>query len=238
MTKRCILVTGGSRGLGRHTCERILDNGWDVIAISRTKVKLERYQTLKCDIASEDDVIGLFKKLEKVKIDSVINCAGITKTFENSKNRDPFLDIINVNLLGTYLISKYALPKLCKSKNQPSIVNVASIGGLFGFADNPGYGASKAGIINLTKSMAYDYSKYGIRVNCISPGYFKSDMTLNSFIDKKKQTIRNKNTLLNRFADLDEITSAILFLMSSSSSYINGENLIVDGGFSAKGLVE
>lgn len=238
MSKKTVLITGYSRGLGLNVCSKFLLHGYRVIGISRNIKELRDVECYRCDVSNEAEVKRLGSEIIQQKIDRIVNCAGITQAIKPNSEKDIFQEIIAVNLLGTYFVNKYFLPHLRASKTLSTIVNVASIGGKFGFSNNPGYGASKAGIINLTKSLALDYAKFDIRVNCVSPGYFKSDMTSTSFNDPELRRVRENNTILKRFGEASEVADAILFLSSNQSSYITGENIMVDGGFSAKGLVE
>ena len=117
-----------------------------------------------------------------------------------------------------------------------SIINVTSIGAMFGFPENPAYISSKTGLSGLTRSLAYDYADLGIRVNNLVPGYFKTDMTKKSFDDPSKRKERERSTLLNRWGNPKELVGPAIFLASNASSYVTGTDLIVDGGWSIKGL--
>ena len=107
---------------------------------------------------------------------------------------------------------------------------------MFGFPDNPAYISSKTGLSGLTRSLAYDYADLGIRVNNLVPGYFKTDMTKKSFDDPSKRKDRETSTLLNRWGNPKELIGPAIFLASNASSYVTGTDLIVDGGWSIKGL--
>jgi NAD(P)-dependent dehydrogenase (short-subunit alcohol dehydrogenase family) len=121
-------------------------------------------------------------------------------------------------------------------KKNASIINISSISSYFGFPNNPGYVSSKSGLSGLTRSLAYDFSKKNIRVNNIVPGYIRTEMTKKSFNNKKLFNLRKSSTLLNRWGNPKDIIGACTFLVSSSSSYITGADIVIDGGWSVKGI--
>ena len=164
----------------------------------------------------------------------MINNAGIARTKYKSKIKN-FSKIIDFNLKIPYIVSDSFLDKIKKSEIK-SIINICSINAYQAFPENPGYVASKGGLRMLTKSMALDYRKYQIRVNSVSPGYILTDMTINSYKNKKKYKERSNRTILQRWGKTTDIVGVIKFLISQDSSYITGEDIVVDGGWIAKGL--
>ena len=125
-----------------------------------------------------------------------------------------------------------------KKQRAGSIINVTSINAELGFPNNPAYVASKGGLRMLTKSLAKDFGKYGIRVNNLGPGYFITDMTKNSYQNKKSRIIRQKHTLLGRWGNLSDLVGPCIFLASNASGYVTGQDLYIDGGWVANGLIE
>ena len=125
---------------------------------------------------------------------------------------------------------------MIKSKKIGSIINVTSIGAELAFPNNPAYQASKAGLKHLTKSMAYDLAKYKIRVNNLVPGYTKDGMNKKSWFNPKTRAARSKRSLLNRWAEPDEISNGVLYLIGENSNFITGTDLVVDGGWTIKGF--
>ena len=117
-----------------------------------------------------------------------------------------------------------------------SIINITSIGALQGFPNNPSYIASKAALSQMTKGLAIDFSEYNIRVNNIAPGYIHTDMTDKSFQDNEKHQERQKRMIIQRWGTPDDIVGASIFLASKASSYITGSDIIIDGGWTSKGL--
>ena len=126
--------------------------------------------------------------------------------------------------------------KKIKKKKNTSIINICSINAHQAFPNNPGYVASKGGILSLTRSLALDFSKYKIRVNSISPGYIKTNMTKKSFTSKKKFLERKNRTMTNRWGNPDDLFGIVEYLISKKSSYTTGQDFIIDGGWTSKGL--
>jgi len=122
-------------------------------------------------------------------------------------------------------------------KSGGSIINITSIGSVVGFPGNPGYVASKGGLRMMTKALAVDYGQAGIRVNAIAPGYIETAMTAGSFADPELHEQRRRHTCLGRWGSVSDMVGAAIFLASDASSYVTGQDLIVDGGWTAKGLV-
>jgi len=237
---RRIVITGASSGIGKIACEYFLNIGCEVIGLSRNNLQLSHnnFRSFNCDITNAESFEKL--KLEpeaKKRVDTLINCAGLTLPAIGIQSVDDFQQTLDVNLVGAYRVITHFLPNL-KESSSGSIINVASIGGITGFGGNPAYGASKAALINLTKSLAVDLSPFGIRVNSVSPGYFRTKMTDKSFKDPYLKKVRENNTILGRFGEPEELMGTFEFLTSVSSSYITGQNIVVDGGWISKGMVQ
>ncbi len=225
-----IVITGSSSGIGFYITQKLLKKN-KVIGISR-RSKKTKYYNYQLDI-NDYKQVGIFydfcKKKFK-KIDLLINCAGITREGHDINN---FTDTINTNLISTfYLTSK--LYKLMKKNS--CIINISSIAGHQAFPNNPAYNCSKAGLNMLTKSLALDYAKKKIRVNSLTLGYFKTPMTMKSYNNITKKTIRSKNTMLNRWGKLEDLMGAINFLGTKSSTYFTGQEILLDGGWTSKGM--
>ena len=225
-----IVITGSSSGIGFYITQKLLKKN-KVIGISR-RSKKTKYYNYQLDINDykQVDIFYDFCKKKLKKIDLLINCAGITREGHDINN---FTDTINTNLISTfYLTSK--LNKLMKKNS--CIINISSIAGHQAFPNNPAYNCSKAGLNMLTKSLALDYAKKKIRVNSLTLGYFKTPMTMKSYNNITKKTIRSKNTMLNRWGKLEDLMGAINFLGTKSSTYFTGQEILLDGGWTSKGM--
>ena len=234
---KVVLITGTSRGIGKNTAETFLKLGAIVIGIStkkNIKIKHKNYTHFSCNLESTKQIKSTINKVFRIKnkIDVLINNAGMTK--ESPKNINDCFKIfdktIKINLAAPYQISLLAVNFFKKNKNGGTIINISSIGGELGFPNNPAYVASKGGLKMLTKSLAKDFGKFGIRVNNLGPGYIVTDMTKNSYKDKKFRLIRQRHTLLNRWGNISDLVGPCIFLSSDSSGYVTGQDLYVDGG--------
>jgi len=160
----------------------------------------------------------------------------------NSLNNDldnPYNDVnwqktLDVNLTACYHCSQTIIKFMLKNKSG-SIINITSLNAERAFPNNPAYMASKGGLKMLGKSLAKDWGKYGIRVNNLGPGYIKTDMTRKSFNNKKSRIEREKQTLLGRWGEIEDLLGPCIFLASDASNYITGQDLYVDGGWLANG---
>lgn len=169
------------------------------------------------------------------RIDIVVNCAGIAGGGPvHLLSLEEWDRVIDVNLKGTMVVCKHALPAMLE-QGSGSIVNIASIEGLDGFEGGSSYNASKAGVIMLTKNMAMDYARKGIRVNCVCPGFVQTPLAAQTVLENELLTgFRDKlldSVLLGRVGQPEEIANAVLFLASDEASFVTGHSLVVDGGF-------
>lgn len=241
---KTVLVTGASRGIGRATVFEFAKCGYNVVinylnsdsdAKALKKEMEETYHVkvllLKADVSNEEEVKVMVEKAisEFDHIDCLVNNAGIAiDTLFEDKTVDNFRKTLDINLIGTFLVSREVGKYMLKDKNG-SIINISSTNGIDTFyPESIDYDASKAGVISLTKNLALQYAPY-IRVNSVAPGWVYTDMNKeldNDFIKNECDKI-----LVNRFADASEIAKVVVFLASSDASYINGEIIRVDGGF-------
>jgi len=245
-----ILVTGGASGIGRATVEAVLAKGWKAIVTDRDSVNLNVLrQTLKpaagkvvyeqLDVADEAAVIAAVARLdaESGPIGGVVNSAGIGRDVPALEtSADLFREILGVNLIGTFVVSR-EVARLMRSRGSGSIVNIASVSALRGIMGRAAYGASKGGVITLTKVMAVELAPFGIRVNAIAPGPIETPMAL----DMHTAEVRAgwlATVPQSRYGLPKEVASAAVFLLNEAeSSFVTGQTLTVDGGFSIAGIL-
>jgi len=233
-----IVVTGATGGIGNSIIEKLYNAGANVLATGTKNEKLEELKkkfhnikTLKFDISQTDNLENFVEDATKQlggKLDCMVNNAGITQ--DNLAIRmsiEEWKKVIDINLTSTFLISKFAIKKMLKNK-KGKIVNITSIVGHTGNLGQTNYTASKAGIIAMSKSLAIEYAKKNINVNCISPGFIKTAMT--DKIDEKFKEVIISKIPSARLGEPEDVANAVIFLVSKQSDYINGETLHVNGG--------
>jgi 3-oxoacyl-[acyl-carrier protein] reductase len=232
-----IIVTGASGGIGNSIVEKlyechanILATGTKIEKLEELKSKFNKIKILKFDISQSDKIEEFIESASKELggLDCIINNAGITQ--DNLAIRmsiDEWKKVIDVNLTSTFLMSKFAIKKMLKNK-KGKIVNITSVVGHTGNLGQVNYTASKSGVVAMSKSLAIEYAKKNININCISPGFIKTAMT-DKIDDKFKEVIVSKIPSA-RLGEPEDIANAVLFLASTQSDYINGETLHVNGG--------
>jgi len=233
-----IIVTGASGGIGNSIIKKLNEAGANILASGTRIEKLEELKKnfknikiLKFDISQSDKIEEFIEKATNElggSLDGIINNAGITQdNLAIRMSLDEWQKVININLTSTFLMSKFAIKKMLKNKSG-KIVNITSVVGHTGNLGQANYTASKAGIVAMSKSLAIEYAKKNININCISPGFIKTAMT--DKIDEKFKEVIVSKIPSARLGEPDDIANAVLFLSSNQSDYINGETLHVNGG--------
>ena len=233
-----VILTGATGGIGNSILENLILTGANVLATGTNEDKLnlikEKYKNVqieKFDISNHLEIENFINKANEIlggRIDVLINNAGITKdNLTIRMNDEEWNKVISINLSSSFLLSKYAIKKMLRNKNG-KIINITSVVGHTGNIGQANYAASKAGLIGMSKSLALEYGKKNIKINCISPGFIKSEMT-DKISDSFKQLLQDKIPL-DRFGDPSDVANAVLFLSSSLSDYITGETIHVNGG--------
>jgi len=229
------IVTGASRGIGMEIANKLRSLDSHVIGIDKIGDSKDEFCI---DLTKQQQIENMCASLKKSvsSVDILVNCAGITMPSENELYPiENWRKTFEVNLDGAFLLTRQLLPFLKKSKCA-SIINITSLNASLGFPNNPAYVASKTGLLGLTRSWAVDWGRYGIRSNCVSPGYIKTQMTEDSWLSEEFREKRASKTCLGRWGETKEIANVVAFLASDMSSYITGQMLNVDGGWTAKGL--
>ena len=239
---KVVLITGGGAGIGAACAKAFAARGGvaavNSVTDSGKKVVKEIEEEggkaffVQGDVSRETDVAAMMDKVKECcgRLDVLVNCAGVV---ENGNVEETSLKAwertMAVNATGVFLMSKYAMPYLRNS--QGVIVNISSLVAIKGVANRAAYSASKGAVLALTKAMAADYLKDGVRVNCISPGYIGTDLTLNS--EALKPLIEKWNAMapMGRLGRPEELQSIVVYLAGDTSSFTTGSDIIVDGAF-------
>ena len=233
-----IIITGATGGIGNSIVKRLSDAGAKILATGTRLEKLEELKSkfkntdiLKFDISKGDEIEEFIENATKQLgggLDCLINNAGITQdNLAIRMNIDEWKKVIDINLTSTFLLSKFAIKKMLKNK-YGKIINITSVVGHTGNLGQANYTASKAGIVAMSKSLAIEYAKKNININCISPGFIKTEMT-DKIEEKFKEAIISKIPS-SRLVEPEDVANAVLFLASDQSNYINGETIHVNGG--------
>ncbi len=233
-----IILTGATGVIGNSILDKLVSAGSNIVATGTNEGKLKKIQDkyknvniLKFDISDhsriEDFVENCCKALSN-KIDILINNAGITEdNLSIRMKEEEWKRVIDINLSSTFFMTKHVIKKMLKSKNG-KIINITSVVGHTGNIGQANYAASKAGIIAMSKSLAIEYGKKNIKVNCVSPGFILSEMT-NKISDEHTEILKSRISL-NKFGNPEDVANTIAFLSSDLSDYITGETIHVNGG--------
>ena len=233
-----IIVTGASGGIGNSIVQNLHEQGANILASGTNDKKLDdlksKFKNIiikKFDISKTDQIeqfINDATDMLKGNLDCIVNNAGVTQdNLAIRMSLDEWKKVIDINLTSTFLLSKFSIKKMIKNKSG-KIINITSIVGHTGNLGQSNYTASKAGIVAMSKSLALEYAKKNININCISPGFIKTAMT-EKIDDKYKETIISKIPSA-RLGEPQDVANAVLFLASNQSNYINGETIHVNGG--------
>jgi len=233
-----IIVTGASGGIGNSIVKKLNQAGANILAsgtriekLEELKKNFENIKILKFDISQSDKIVEFIENATNElggSLDGIVNNAGITQdNLAIRMSLEEWQKVININLTSTFLMSKFAIKKMLKNKSG-KIVNITSVVGHTGNLGQANYTASKAAIVAMSKSLAIEYAKKNININCISPGFIKTAMTDN--IDEKFREVIVSKIPSARLGEPDDIANAVLFLSSDQSNYINGETIHVNGG--------
>lgn len=247
LTGRVAVVTGGGRGIGRGIAEGLAAFGARVVLTGRTQSTLDRaavemrgrgYDVLAqmADVSREGDVVALRDAVLGVcgQIDILVNNAGVNPIYlgiERTSLAD-WQNIVDTNLTGVFLCCKY-LGGVMAGQGKGSIINVSSVAGHVGLRRSVPYCATKGGVELLTKGLALDWAKKGVRVNTLAPGYFETDLTAGMRENDALAAPLLAHTPLGRFGKLGDAAGAAVFLASDASAYMTGASLVVDGGWTA-----
>ena len=233
-----IIITGASGGIGNSIVKRLCESGANILAtgtkiekLKELQSKLKNIKILTFDI-SQDDKIEEFIENATTELggslDCIINNAGITQdNLAIRMSLDEWKKVIDINLTSTFLLSKFAIKKMLKNKSG-KIINITSVVGHTGNLGQANYAASKAAIIGMSKSLAIEYTKKNITINCVSPGFIQSNMT-DKIVESIKAVLTSKIPM-SKLGTGEDVSNTVAFLSSDAASYITGQTLHVNGG--------
>ena len=233
-----VIITGATGGIGDAITKSFVDNNAKVLATGTNKDKLNQLSntynnilTLRFDISKHEEIEKFLDDASNMlggNPDILVNNAGITRdNLSLRMSEKEWKEVLNLNLTSTFLICKYSLKKMLKNK-YGKIVNITSVVGHTGNVGQANYAASKSGIIGFTKSLALEYAKKNININCISPGFIETNMTAK--IDPKFKELIISKIPSNRLGAPNDVANVVMFLSSDLANYITGETIHVNGG--------
>ena len=229
-----ILITGASRGIGKSIAKEFHKLGANILGTSTTKsLKKNKFELIKVNFFNKKELKIFCDYLKNKKIDILINNAGINKISSIEKiNINDVRNILYINLEIPTLITSIVSKNMIKKKNG-KIINISSIFGLISKEKRSSYSSSKFGILGLTKSSALDLANKNILINSISPGFIDTDLTRKILKISGMKKIA-KTIPMRRLGDIKEVANLSIFLASNYNTYITGQNIVIDGGFTIK----
>jgi NAD(P)-dependent dehydrogenase (short-subunit alcohol dehydrogenase family) len=241
-----VLITGGSRGIGKKLASAFVNRGAQVIIAGRNKETLDKTATEIstssnsvsveiCDVSNGDDVEASVESVmsQHGKIDTLVSVAGVNKRMKAEAYTDEDYDsITNINAKGAWITAQTVGRKMITQGNG-SIINVDSLNTYAPLRGTTPYAMSKASVLMMTRGLANEWGRHGVRVNSISPGFILTDLTKKVWADKTMQAWGKTNTPLERLGTVSDLVGAAIFLASDASQFMTGQTLRVDGGFTA-----
>lgn len=242
---KSIILTGASSGIGHRFANLLTAAGADVVVAARRADRLEelvdgneRMVAVPCDVTSPESAENLVNAALDAfgRVDAVVNNAGISRVLAAiDDDVDEFRRELEINLIAPYELARAAARWMIENDQPGSIINIGSVlgNGGGGRLKVPGYAAAKGGIHNLTRELASQWARKGVRVNAIAPGWFETEMNSDMFGTDGGMSYITDNTPMGRPGKLEELDGALLFLASGASTYVTGQVLFVDGGWTA-----
>ena len=234
---KSILITGAGGGIGSEIALQASQQGYKIGLIDLNEKQLHEVGlnipnsiVLPADVTNEESINKALIAFGETP-SALVNCAGIVRfgSLLEQEVKD-FKDVIEVNLLSSFIVG-CAVAKLMEKEGQGNIINISSIsGGKHPAIHSGAYAAAKAGLVMLSEQMSLEWGKLGIRVNAISPGFIDAGMSSSHYRDKTERKKRESMVPIQRIGTADDIAKVVMFLLSEDSSYIHGENILVDGG--------
>jgi 2-deoxy-D-gluconate 3-dehydrogenase len=249
LSGKVAIVTGGNGGIGQAIATGLAEAGADIVIVGRNEEKtadaVEKIMRLGrgclgvvCDVTRAEDINNAIESTRSQfgRLDILVNDAGTSANAPaESMTEEQWDSVLDTNLKAAFMLSKAAFPEFLRVGGG-RIINIGSMMSIFGDKTSIAYSTSKGGVIQLTKSLAISWAKHNIQVNAICPGWFLTDLTAPFKEDKESYETIVKRTPAGRFGELHELAGAAVFLSSEASSFVTGQSILVDGGFSIKAL--
>ena len=247
-----VVVTGAAGGIGLEITKGLLQNGADVYMVDYNGEALEKsaselkneykennIYTVTADITKKEDVENLIKVIAETtnSVDILINNAGVgCNVFSVKETLENWSRVVDINLTSQFFLSQaiagyFMIPE----KKGGKIINMASLGGIMGIPNAVAYSASKGGVMQMTKSLAAEWARFNITVNCVCPGFVETPLIAENLANEKWVGYMNLRNPMHRLAKPEDIVGPTLFLASEYSNYVNGTSVVVDGGYSCSG---
>lgn len=242
LRNKTALVTGGGSGIGKAIAHALSDAGATIVLIGRRRTLLSQAlgqrlgAVLPVDLTTHNaaEEIAQFCATEKLPPDILINAAGTNPRIAAAEvTPEIWQETLQLNLAAPFFLAQHLVPHM-RSKKWGRIINIASLQSNRAFANGIAYGASKGGIAQLTRAMAESWSRDGINVNAIAPGFFPTELTAPIFDDAKQAARQAGKTAIGRNGTMQDLAGPVVFLASNASQYVTGQILFVDGGYTAK----
>jgi 3-oxoacyl-[acyl-carrier protein] reductase len=229
-----VLVTGGSRGLGLSFCRALVDQGSFVRTIARSRTdaldELEasgRFEFVQGDVTSDADIERFLEGARD--FDALVNNAGAgIDGLLAMQSLDAIDRVLDLNLRSALVCAKWFVRARLGARKPGVIVNISSIVGIRGYAGLAAYGATKAGMLGMTRALARELGSKGFRVNAVLPGYLDTELSASLGMEQRGQIVRR--TPLGRLGTVDDVTPVVLFLLSDAAAFVTGQEIVVDGG--------
>lgn len=241
--EKVAIVTGACSGIGKATSLQLLADGWKVygldIGLNQGFEGVNGFIHVYVDLTDLEMISEVVSQiLLSTELNLLVNCAGIREICSiDELSIDIWTKVISLNVTSVFYLSKLVEAKVRAVGASLNIVNIASVSGMLGEPNRTAYVTSKHALIGLTKQLAIEYGKYGVRVNSISPGVIRTPLTEQYFHDQEQVTKIMAGQFLEKSGTTEDVASAVLYLASNQASFITGSNFVVDGGWSAGKLI-
>lgn len=246
---KSVLITGAASGIGLESTKAFLQNGADVYMADYNEANLNeqvsalsaQYPESKiipivCDITNQDEAakMSAIIKENTGTLDILVNNAGMSHSaYSIYEKKQDWDKVIALNLTSHFFISQLMANEFMIPQKKGKIINTCSLGGIMGIPSAVAYSASKGGILQMTKSLACEWARFGIRVNCVCPGFVDTPLIAENMANEKWVGYMTMRTPMRRLANPDDVAGSILFLASDMADFITGTSIVVDGGFSS-----